>query len=102
MSSGLENRFQTLHEIVRGARNNLAPGPWDYLVGGTETETTLRRNRLALDSLGFRPRVLRDVSKVDTSSSFLDRPVRIPVMMAPIGSIESFSPGGGATVAEAS
>ena len=102
MSSGLEDRFQTLHEIVRAARNNLAPGPWDYLVGGAETETTLRRNRLALDSLGFRPRVLRDVSKVDTSSSFLGRPVRIPVMMAPIGSIESFSPGGGATVAEAS
>jgi isopentenyl diphosphate isomerase/L-lactate dehydrogenase-like FMN-dependent dehydrogenase len=99
MSSGLEDRFQTLHEIVRAARNNLAPGPWDYLVGGTETETTLRRNRLALDSLGFRPRVLRDVSKIDTSGSFLGRPVRIPVMMAPIGSIESFSPGGGATVA---
>ena len=49
MSSGLEDRFQTLHEIVRAARRNLAGGAWDYLVGGTETETTLRRNRLALD-----------------------------------------------------
>jgi isopentenyl diphosphate isomerase/L-lactate dehydrogenase-like FMN-dependent dehydrogenase len=102
MSSGLEDRFQTLHEIVRAARMNLAPGPWDYLVGGAESETTLRRNRLALDSLGFRPRVLRDVSKVDASSSFLGRPVRLPVMLAPIGSIETFSPGGGATAAEAS
>ena len=48
MSSGLEDRFQTLHEIVRAARATLAPGPWDYLVGGAETETTLRRNRLAI------------------------------------------------------
>src|SRR5438128_10448617 len=102
MSSGLEERYQTLHEIVKAARATLAPGPWDYLVGGAETETTLRRNRLAIDSLAFRPRVLRDVSKVDATSSFLGRPVRIPVMMAPIGSIESFTPGGGATAAHAS
>jgi glycolate oxidase len=102
VSSGLEDRFQTLHEIVRAARATLAPGPWDYLVGGAETETTLRRNRLAIDSLAFRPRVLRDVSKVDATSTFLGKPLRIPVMMAPIGSIESFTPGGGATAAQAS
>lgn len=102
MTSGLEERFQTLHEIVRAARASLAPGPWDYLIGGTETETTLRRNRLALDSLAFRPRVLRDVSTIDPSSAFLGRPLRIPVMLAPIGSIESFAAGGGATAAEAS
>ncbi len=102
MSSGLEERFQTLHEIVRAARVNLAPGPWDYLVGGTETETTLKRNRLALDALGFRPRVLRDVSKIDCTTTFLGKPARIPVLLAPIGSIETFAPGGGATVAQAS
>ena len=102
MTSELEDKFQTLHEIVRAARMNLAPGPWDYLVGGTETETTLRRNRLGIDSLAFRPRVLRDVSRIDTGATFFGRKVRIPVMLAPIGSIESFTPGGGATAAKAS
>ena len=34
MGSGLEERFQTLHEIVRAARQNLGDGPWGYLVGG--------------------------------------------------------------------
>jgi glycolate oxidase len=102
MTSGLEERFQTLHEIVRAARASLAAGPWDYLIGGAETETTLRRNRLAIDSLAFRPRVLRNVAKVDCTSTFLGKPMRIPVMMAPIGSIESFTPGGGATAAQAS
>ena len=48
MSSGLEDRFQTLHEIVRAAKNRLPAGEWDYLMGGTETETTLRRNRRRL------------------------------------------------------
>jgi glycolate oxidase len=102
MASNLDDKFQTLHEIVKAARLNLAPGPWDYLVGGAETETTLRRNRLAIDSLAFRPRVLRDVSKVDTGSTLFGRPLRIPVMLAPVGSIESFTEGGGATAAKAS
>jgi len=101
MASNLGDKFSTLHEIVRAARTNLAPGPWDYLIGGAETETTLRRNRQALDSIAFRPRVLRDVSKVDASATLLGRPTRIPVMLAPIGSIETFAEGGGATAAKA-
>src|SRR5437867_5985484 len=96
--SNLEEKFQTLHEIVRAARLNLAPGPWDYLAGGAETETTLRRNRQALDSVAFRPRVLRNVAKIDTTSSLLGRPVRIPVMIAPVGSVESFEPGGASSI----
>ena len=102
MTSNLEDKFQTLHEIVKAARQNLAPGPWDYMVGGAESETTLRRNRLAIDSIAFRPRVLRDVSKIDTTASLFGRPMRIPVMLAPVGSIESFAEGGGATAAKAS
>src|SRR5438132_3506202 len=102
MASSLGDKFSTLHEIVRAARNDLAPGPWDYLIGGAETETTLRRNRLALDSIAFRPRVLRDVSKIDTTSTLFGRPVRLPLMLAPIGSIETFADRGGATAARAS
>jgi len=102
MAPDMEEKFQTLHEIVKAAKQNLAPGPWDYLVGGAESETTLRRNRQALDSLAFRPRVLRDVSRVDCTSILLGRRIRIPVMLAPIGSIESFDAGGGASSARAS
>ena len=98
----LEERFQTLHEIAKAARQSLAPGPWDYLIGGAETETTLKRNRQALDSIAFRPRVLRNVAKIDCRWSLFGRAVRIPVMLAPIGSIETFTEGGGATAAKAS
>ena len=61
MASGLENEFVTLHEIVKAAKIRLNANIWDYLIGGTETETTLRRNRMALDSIAFKPRVLRNV-----------------------------------------
>ena len=34
-----------LHELIAKARQNLNQNDWDYIVGATETETTLRRNR---------------------------------------------------------
>ena len=95
------DEFQTLHEIVKRARENLSREVWDYVVGGTETETTLKRNRQALDSIAFRPRVLRDVSAVDCSSTFLGDRLRIPVLLAPIGSLQDVESGGGVTAARA-
>ncbi|MBI3374674.1 MAG: alpha-hydroxy-acid oxidizing protein [Betaproteobacteria bacterium] len=101
MNAPEPDTFLTLQEIVAAARGNLAPGPWHYLIGGTETETTVRRNRQALDSIAFRPRVLRNVSRVDCRATFFDRPVRLPVMLAPVGGIEAFVEGGAAAAARA-
>ena len=56
-------------------------------MGGAETETTLNQNRRALDSYALRPRVLRDVSNLDTATTLFGFPMRIPVMLAPMGSI---------------
>ena len=99
--SGLRDEYAVLHELVSTARARLKPGVWDYLVGGAETETTFRRNRIALDEIAFRPRVLRDVSRVDPAGRLLGVPLRIPVVLAPIGSLQDFDPGGGATTARA-
>lgn len=96
-----EPDFQVLHEIVVKARRNLNQNDWDYIVGGTETETTLRRNRLAIDSLAFRPRVLRDVSHVDATVTAFGRKLRLPVVLAPVGSIESFHTNGAASAVRA-
>jgi len=93
--------FLSNEEIVIAARKRLAQGPWDYLVGGAESETTLRRNRLGFDRLAFRPRVLVDVSGLDASTTFLGYPLRIPVLTAPIGSTQVFVPEGAAAAAAA-
>ena len=100
MASGLENEFVTLHEIVKAAKIRLNANIWDYLIGGTETETTLRATAWRSISIAFRPRVLRNVSKIDPSSEILGKKIRLPVMLAPVGSLESFEPGGGITVAK--
>ncbi|MFN8634996.1 MAG: alpha-hydroxy acid oxidase [Chloroflexota bacterium] len=83
-------------EIVQEARRKLEQGAWDYLVGGSESETTLRRNRLAFDKIAFRPRILVDVTEVDTSTTFLGQKLRIPAILAPIGSLQTFDPSGAA------
>lgn len=100
-NEGLGTEFMTIHEFIKAAKMNLSPNFWDYLIGGTESETTLGRNRGALDQIALRPRVLNDVSKVDPSSEFLGKKIRLPVLLAPVGSLESFEPGGGLTVAKA-
>src|ERR1700731_3994802 len=92
------HEFENLHELVAKARANLNQNAWDYIVGGTETETTLRRNRMALDQIAFRPRVLRNVGKGDTSVEVMGRKLRLPVMLAPVGALETFDPGGGGAV----
>ena len=93
--------FQNLHEFVRKARASLNQNAWDYIVGAAETETTMRRNRMSLDEIAFRPRVLRDVAAVDGSVDVFGRKLRLPVMLAPVGALEIFDPGAAASVARA-
>ncbi len=99
--AAMQTKYLTLHEFVRAAKNRLDANVWDYLVGATETETTMRRNRMGIDSLGFRPRVLRDVSKIDTSHLIFGRKARLPLFLAPVGGLESIHPGGAAEAARA-
>ncbi|MBR1127911.1 alpha-hydroxy acid oxidase [Bradyrhizobium iriomotense] len=93
--------FQNLHEFIKKARANLNQNAWDYIVGAAETETTMRRNRMALDEIAFRPRVLRDVHEVDGSVEQFGRKMRLPVVLAPVGALEVFDPHGAAAVARA-
>ncbi len=98
---GVLDEVATLHELVQLARRRLSRGAWDYLQGGSETETSLARNRLAIERLALRPRVCVDVSRVDPGTELFGRRIRLPVFLAPIGSIETFHPSGGAGAAEA-
>lgn len=91
--------FQNLHEFIHKARAQVNQNAWDYIIGGSETETTLRRNRMALDEIAFRPRVLRDVSRIDATAELFGRTLRLPLLLAPVGALEIFDPDGAASVA---
>jgi len=93
--------FKTLQEMVNHARAKLSRGDWDFLVGGADTETSLKRNRLAFERLALKARVLTDVSSVNVRRKLFGVDLRVPVMLAPIGSLQSFEEGGGLTAARA-
>ena len=93
--------FKTLHQIVLAAQKNLDEKSWDYLIGGADTETTVKRNRQGLDSLAFRPRVLNNVLGLDISGSLFGQKLRIPAVLAPIGSLQDLHSDGGAAPAKA-
>ena len=97
----MPERFETTQEIVRAARAAVSQPVWNYITGAAESETTMRRNRHALDRIAFRPRVLRDVFEIDTSGRLLGHHLRIPVLLAPIGSLQTITPGGAVAVARA-
>ncbi|MGH7844877.1 MAG: alpha-hydroxy acid oxidase [Candidatus Binatia bacterium] len=97
----MELGFVTNQEVIVAARRNLSQDVWDYLSGGSESEATMRRNRMGFETLAFRPRILVDVSRIDTSTTFLGHKLRIPVMLAPIGSLQEITPLGGVAVAKA-
>jgi isopentenyl diphosphate isomerase/L-lactate dehydrogenase-like FMN-dependent dehydrogenase len=79
------SEFQSLQEIVMAAKRKLPPHLWDHLSGGADSETTLKRNRLALDSLALRQRVLVNVADIDIETTLLGQKLATPVFLAPVG-----------------
>lgn len=71
--------------LEAAARETLSAAAFDYIAGGADAELTLADNVAAWGRRRLRPRVLRDVSAVDTATTVLGTPVRLPVLVAPVG-----------------
>jgi glycolate oxidase len=91
----------TTTELVALAKKRLSAEAWEFIVGGAETETTLLRNRQSLDTIAFRPRVLRNVEAANPETKFLGRQRRLPVLLAPIASLTDIDTEGALPVARA-
>jgi len=96
-----EPEILTTTELVALAKKRLPESAWDFIVGGAETETSIIRNRHALDSIAFRPRVLRNVEDASPATTFLGMKHRMPVLLAPIASLTDVDPEGALPVARA-
>ncbi|MCW8875713.1 MAG: L-lactate dehydrogenase [Kangiellaceae bacterium] len=58
---------------------------FDYIDGGSYSESTLKNNRAAFENLELRQRVLKDVSHVSTQHELFGEPMSMPVILAPVG-----------------
>jgi len=75
----------SVEDYRRIAQRRLPHGVFDYIDGGAEDERTLAHNVNAFSHYEFQPRVLRDVSRLDTSTTILGRPAALPLILAPTG-----------------
>jgi L-lactate dehydrogenase (cytochrome) len=94
-------RCASIEDLARLARRRLPTGARGYLDGGGEDEYTLRRNRAAFDEIELLPRVLEDVSHVDTGTTVLGSRVPLPIALSPVGAPRMFHHEGELAVARA-
>jgi (S)-mandelate dehydrogenase len=83
------------------AKRRIPRFAFDYLDGGAGHEIGLRRNVEAFDALKLMPRMLVNVDKIDTSTTFFGRKWSMPFATAPIGAGGIMWPGGEEAIARA-
>ncbi len=76
------------------ARQRIPHMAYEFVAGGAADEHTIRWNREALDKIRLRPRILIDVSKVDTRVSLFGQEMPFPILLAPTAYHRAIHPEG--------
>lgn len=73
----------TLEDFEAPARQKFDPQTFEIIRGGGADEITMGWNREAFSRIPFRPRVLVDVSKLDTRVTLFGQELAFPILLAP-------------------
>ncbi|OOF91242.1 hypothetical protein ASPCADRAFT_518806 [Aspergillus carbonarius ITEM 5010] len=73
----------TIHEVEQAAKARLPAHIYEFYASGSDQQNALIRNEKAFNRLFIRPRVLIDVSSVDTSTTLLGYKTALPIGIAP-------------------
>ncbi|WP_448321799.1 alpha-hydroxy acid oxidase [Streptomyces sp. CO7] len=87
-------------DLRQSAAARLAPAVWDFVAGGSGTETTLDANRAALDGVSLMPRVLAGVKETDTGARLPGTSASLPLAVAPMAYQRLLHPEGERAAAE--
>ncbi len=88
--TGIEK--MTLEEIKTVAKEKVKQEVWEWINGGTESESTLQRNHLALENITLRLRVIHGLKTADTSVKILGQTLETPIIVAPFANMGSVHP----------
>jgi (S)-mandelate dehydrogenase len=83
------DRVVSIEDLRVLAKRRLPRAIFDFFDGGAEDEVTLRENRAAFERVRLLPRVLVDVSKIETAVDVLGKPSSLPLAIAPTGGISA-------------
>lgn len=95
------NNAYCIEDLRRAAQKRLPRAIFDFFDGGAEDELTLRENRQAIERARLLPRILRDVTTVDTSTPLLGQHSALPLAIAPTGAAGFGRPGADIAIARA-
>jgi len=98
---GLVMKSFSIEELRLAAKRRLPRAVFEFIDGGAEDERTLRDNLAAFERLRLLPKVLVDVSGIDTETSILGKTSRLPVAIAPTGAVGFGWHGGDLAIARA-
>src|SRR5260370_5920244 len=74
----------TVDDFERLARETLPHMAYEFLASGAADEATLRWNRESYERIRLRPRVLEDVTAIDTSVTLFGQTMPSPILLAPV------------------
>lgn len=94
-------RFHCADDFEPAARRVLPDSTHGYIAGGAGDESSVRRNRDALERVRLVPRVLRRVNTIDTSTTVLGVDLSFPLMIAPTAVQQIVHPDGELATARA-
>ncbi|KAI9926331.1 hypothetical protein AWENTII_007116 [Aspergillus wentii] len=83
-----------LHDFEDIARHHLPPPAWAYYSSGADDEIAKNNNQKAYSKISLRPRILRSIPAVDTSTNILGHAVSLPVYISPVGIAKFAHPDG--------
>ena len=75
----------SLPDFEELAQKHVSHGAWARVQGGAADEITVRWNREAYEHIRLRPRVLVDVSKLDTRVTLFGQEMPFPILLSPTG-----------------
>ncbi len=78
-------KLLSLFDYQTEAQKHISHGAWERVMGASADEITMRWNHEAYEHIRLKPRVLQDVSRVDTRVSLFGRQMPHPIILAPVG-----------------
>ncbi len=88
------NALLSLFDFQAEARRRVLPGAWARIEGGAADELTLRWNHEAYEHIRLKPRILVDVSRLDTRVTLFGQELPFPIILAPTGGQKLIHPEG--------
>jgi 4-hydroxymandelate oxidase len=88
------DKLLSLFDFEAEAKTHISHGAWERIQGASADEITMRWNHEAYEHIRLKPRILVDVSKLDTRVKLFGQELPFPIVLAPTGAQKFVHPEG--------